>query len=85
MFTRAMLEIYICLSKTSVVKYKGVLASSLSSTENYIIYGHVLKPGQYIYKVMSYDIRITLKSHFFRMCPYARSVVMYAITLPENL
>ena len=38
---------------------------------------------------LSYDIKITLKSHFCRknviICHYVRNVVMAVITFPENL
>ena len=39
---------------------------------------------------LSYDIKITLKSHFWRkktlsFCHYVRNVVMDVITFPENL
>ena len=39
---------------------------------------------------LSYDIKITLKSHFcqkirYKFCHYVRNVVMDAITVPENL
>ena len=39
---------------------------------------------------LSYDIKITLKSHFWRkkgynFCHYVRNVVKDVITIPENL
>ena len=44
---------------------------------------------QMLYSILSYDIRITLKSHFCRknaiICHYVRNVVMDVITFPENL